>query len=89
MELVDELAVSHEAKTLIIVTHDVRAAVQVADRIHILGRDFDEEGNLVRSVHFIQEINLLDLGLAWQENIRELPQFNTLVNEIEDMFKNI
>jgi len=60
-----------------------------ADRIHILGRDFDEEGNLVRGAHFIEDINLLDLGLVWQENIRELPQFNTQVNEIEDLFKKI
>ena len=89
LEVVDELAVSHEAKTLIIITHDVRAAVRVADRIHILGRTVDEKEDLNRGAHFIREIDLVDRGIAWQEDVRQLPQFNETVNEIEDLFAKI
>ncbi|MCP4113569.1 MAG: ABC transporter ATP-binding protein [Desulfobacteraceae bacterium] len=89
IKFVNEVAHSHELNTIIIISHDIRSVVTIADRIHILGRDFDKTGNIVRGAHITEEIDLLELGIAWKDNIKELPEFNSLVNEIEDKFTRI
>ena len=43
-DLIGEIAATGEAKTFIIVTHDVAAALEVADTIWLLGRDRDPSG---------------------------------------------
>lgn len=87
--LVQELSGAHEFNTIMIITHDIRAAVQVSERIHVLGRDLDAQGNILRGAHFIRELDLLEMNIAWQDDIRALPRFNETVNEIEDLFSRI
>lgn len=89
VDLIHELAASDELHTSIIITHDIRAAVRVAERIHILGRQFDNQGHMVRAAHVIETVDLLEKNIAWQDNIKALPGFNDLVNTIEDMFDSI
>lgn len=89
LSFIEEIAHSHELNTIIIVSHDIRSVLSIADRIYILGRKFDETGNIVRGAHIIEEIDLLKIGLAWQPGIKKLPQFISLVNEIEDKYAGI
>ena len=89
VDLIKELAGAHELNTILVISHDIRAVMRIAEKIHILGREFDDQGNMVRGAHFVEHINLLEKHIAWENNIRELPQFNHLVNEIEDKFEKI
>lgn len=89
INVVTDIASSDELNTMMIITHDIRAAVIVADSIHILGREYDRSGAMVRSAHVVAEINLVERGLAWRPDIRKLPQFNETINEIEDIFEKI
>ncbi len=86
---INEVAHSHELNTILIISHDIRSVVTIADEIFILGRKLDQKGDLVRSAHIVETVNLLDLGLAWQDGIRQLPEFNSLVNQLEDKFSRI
>ncbi len=86
---INEVAHSHELNTILIISHDIRSVVTIADEIFILGREFNQKGELVRSAHIIEKVDLLDLDLAWQEGIRQLPEFSSLVNELEDKFSRI
>lgn len=89
VELIHELSATHEFQTVIFTTHDISAGVQVADFVHILGREFDQEGNIIRPGHFVEHHNLIDEGIAWKPNIRELGHFHKLVNKLEDKFEFI
>ncbi|MES0489666.1 MAG: ATP-binding cassette domain-containing protein [Leptospirales bacterium] len=89
IELIRELAASHEFQTILFTTHDISAGVQVADFVHILGREFNAAGEVVRPGHFLEHMNLIDQGIAWQSNIRELASFQRLINTLEDKFDNI
>jgi len=87
--LIRELAGSDELNTMVIITHDIRSAVRISEKIHLLGRKLDKEGNKIRGAHFVENIDLLEMGIAWKDNIKELPDFNSLVNKIEDKFEII
>jgi ABC-type nitrate/sulfonate/bicarbonate transport system ATPase subunit len=77
VELLLEVSLSDEFKTLIIVSHDIPTAVSVSDTIFILGADGGEQGSTIK-----KEIDLVERGLAWQENIRHCPGFMNTVEEI-------
>jgi NitT/TauT family transport system ATP-binding protein len=44
------------------VTHDVTAAVTIADTIWLMGRDRDTEGNIIPGARIMEMINLIDIG---------------------------
>lgn len=77
-----------ELNTILIVTHDISSACAVADDILILGRDKNEKGEYIGGSYIKKEYNLIDMGLAWQEDIRNLPQFANIVKEIRNEFLN-
>lgn len=60
LELVTEVADEHELNTVVVVTHDVRAALAVSDSVVLLGRKAKGAGAVVRDV-----VDLVDRGLAW------------------------
>ncbi len=62
-ELVTEVANEHELNTVLLVTHDVHAALAVSDTVLLLAREGDAKGARVRDVY-----DLVDLGLAWGED---------------------
>lgn len=77
-----------ELNTILIVTHDIPTACAVADDVIIMGRDKDVNGNYIPGTSIKKEYNLIEEGLAWQQNIRNLPQFSAMVNEIRNEFIN-
>ncbi len=60
-ELVVEVANDHELNTVVVVTHDVRAALSVSDTIVLLGSSARTGGARVEATY-----DLVELGIAWQ-----------------------
>jgi NitT/TauT family transport system ATP-binding protein len=88
-KLILEVSQTHEHNTIIVVTHDVSAAVAVADTIWLMGRDRDAAGNVVPGARIIETIDLIELGLAWQPDIRNRPGYIELVNRIKERFHTL
>ena len=88
-EFIREVAQHDELNTFIIVTHDISAALQVADLVWVLGRDRDTAGNIVPGARLQASYNLVERGIAWQDNITTLPEYMQLRQEIRDIFPRL
>ncbi len=82
--MIQHVASLHEENTIVIVTHDIEAAVQVCDQLIIVGRDPKDRtsGAFVRA-----DIDLKARGIAWRPNNEELSVFTETVREIKSLFK--
>ncbi|HEX8694351.1 MAG TPA: ABC transporter ATP-binding protein [Longimicrobium sp.] len=88
-ELLLQVSRRHEHTTLIIVTHDVSAAVAVADTIWLMGRERDPQGSVIPGARILEEIDLIEQDLAWHPDIRRRPGYADLVNRIKDRFPTL
>lgn len=88
--LVTEVAHMHEQNTIVVVTHDIRAALCVSDALLMLGRDRDEGGRLKGDGAKIQAVyDLVGRGLAWRQDVEELPEFGPLERELKARFRSL
>jgi ABC-type nitrate/sulfonate/bicarbonate transport system ATPase subunit len=78
VELLLQVSLSDELKTLIIVSHDIATAVAISDTVLVLGREAGLEGSTV-----VREIDLMERGLAWQKEVRQEKVFAETVREIK------
>jgi polar amino acid transport system ATP-binding protein/sulfate transport system ATP-binding protein/NitT/TauT family transport system ATP-binding protein len=78
-ELLLQVSLSDEWKTLIIVSHDIATAVAISDTVFILGNAKNEEGSTL-----VREIDLIERGLAWRSDLREDKIFLDTLAEIKD-----
>jgi len=81
-ELIQEMAGLHELNTIIVVTHDIPAAIEVADTLWLMGRDRDAGGQLVPGARIQGQYNLIERGLAWRKGITTTPEFMDVLREI-------
>jgi NitT/TauT family transport system ATP-binding protein len=88
-ELIGEVASSHTLNTIIVVTHDIVAALTVSDTIWLLGRDRDAEGRIVPGARIQATYNLIERGLAWKKDITSTPAFLDLLREIRERFRTL
>ena len=88
-ELITEVANLHELNTIVVVTHDISAAIEVADTILLLGRDRDAEGRIVPGARIQDSYNLVERGLAWRKGINTAPEFMSLLREIVARFPSL
>lgn len=88
-EFINNIASNDDLATIIIVTHDVSAALSVCDTIVLLGRDRDEAGEIIPGAKVQAIYNLIDAGLAWREGIENSPQFFTMLNEVRGKFATL
>jgi len=88
-ELINEIARMDELNTIIIVTHDVTAAASVADHIWLMGRDRDENGNIIPGARIQETFDLIERDLCWHPEIANSPAFLEFVREVKDRFKNL
>jgi NitT/TauT family transport system ATP-binding protein len=88
MTLIVEVANLDDLNTIVIVTHDIRAALAVSDTVFVLGRDTSAEGTpsgaRVRSTY-----DLVEMGLAWREDVQDTPEFVRVEREIRSAFKTL
>lgn len=78
VELLLQVSLSDELKTLIVVSHDIATAVAISDTVFILGRERGKEGSTI-----VREIDLMERGLAWQQDVRASAPFHETVKEIK------
>ncbi|MBK9452425.1 MAG: ATP-binding cassette domain-containing protein [Bacteroidetes bacterium] len=78
MRLIQQVSNIHTDQVVMVITHDIYVAVQIADRILFLEQRADGSG-----AHIAQEFNLMDLGIAWRPNNQLLPEYAQVVNEIQ------
>ena len=88
-ELITEVASLHELNTIIVVTHDVAAAIEVSDTIWLMGRDRDERGQIIPGARIQGTYNLIERGLAWRKGINTTPEFMELLREILARFPDL
>jgi ABC-type nitrate/sulfonate/bicarbonate transport system ATPase subunit len=79
VELLLQVSLSDELKTLIIVSHDIAAAVAISDTVFILGKKPGHEGSTL-----VREIDLIERGLAWRKDVREDKAFRETIKEIKE-----
>jgi len=88
-ELLNEVACMHELNTVIVVTHDIAAALEVADTIWLMGRDRDKEGKVIPGARIQESYNLIERGLAWRHGIATTPEFMLIMREIRARFPSL
>lgn len=77
-QLITEVASADTLNTIVIVTHDIRAAMQVCDQLWLLG---GRDGAQLQAKY-----DLAQRGLAWRAGIASLPEFLALEAEIREHF---
>jgi polar amino acid transport system ATP-binding protein/sulfate transport system ATP-binding protein len=87
--LLIEVSRRHEENTIILVTHDVSAAVAVCDTIWLMGRDREPNGTIIPGARIVETIDLIERDLAWHPDIRTRPGFHQLVDEIKARFHTL
>jgi polar amino acid transport system ATP-binding protein/sulfate transport system ATP-binding protein len=87
--LIVEVAHMDELNTVIIVTHDIRAAMLVSDTLLMLGRDRTPDGKPVPGAHVQHSYNMVERGMAWRSDLELDPKFPPLEREIKDRFRTL
>src|SRR5262249_38875615 len=88
-DFIREMALSDELKTFILVTHDIGAALQVADTVWLLGRDRGKSGEIIPGARIQASYSLVERGLAWRQGITRDPEFLSLQEEIREAFARL
>ena len=89
LHFIAEMAANDELATFILVTHDITAALQIADTLWVMGRDRDENGQPIPGARIQAEFNLIERGLAWRENVASLPEFGVVRQEVRELFARL
>lgn len=90
MDLILKVSMLHEQNTIILTTHDVEAAVSIADTIWVLGFAKDPKTDAwIMGATVLKQMDLIELGLAWDPNVRHHPNFRRTCEELYDMFEKI
>ena len=78
-DLLLQVSISDEFKTLIIVSHDIATSVAISDTVLIMGNENGKPGATIK-----KEIDLIERNLAWKEDIKQEKAFIETVEEIKD-----
>lgn len=88
-KLVSEVAAMNEVTTIIVVTHDIGSAIQVADTLWLMGRDRDAEGNVIPGAYIKDTVDLMARGLAWRPDLADSPEFAACAREVRAKFQTL
>ncbi|MDO8598547.1 MAG: ATP-binding cassette domain-containing protein, partial [bacterium] len=87
--LISKIANLDDLNTIVVVTHSIAAAVEVADTVWLLGYDKDALGNPIPGARIQRTYDLIERGLAWREDITKDPLFFEVVREITADFHQV
>jgi ABC-type nitrate/sulfonate/bicarbonate transport system ATPase subunit len=87
--LMAEVTDMDELNTIIVITHDLRSAIKVADTLWLLGRDRDAQGNIIPGAYIKQTYDLVERNLAWNKNISKTPEFLNFSIEVKEQFRTL
>jgi polar amino acid transport system ATP-binding protein/sulfate transport system ATP-binding protein len=88
-QFVTEVGNADELNTIVVVTHDITAALTVADTIWLLGRDRDAQGSIVPGARVQASYDLIERGLAYRTGISTTPEFLSLLGEIRARYSTL
>lgn len=88
-QMVNEVANMHDWNTIFVVTHNIEAALEVADTVLLLGRDRDSSGQPVVGARVQEQYDLIARGLAWRHGIDQEPEFSETLREIRARFRTL
>jgi ABC-type nitrate/sulfonate/bicarbonate transport system ATPase subunit len=83
VDLLRQVSLSDELKTLIIVSHDISTAVSISDTVFILGC---QQG--VAGATILKEIDLIERDLAWRTDLKNDRAFLETIDEIKDCLES-
>jgi ABC-type nitrate/sulfonate/bicarbonate transport system ATPase subunit len=66
-QLILKVANMNDLNTVIVVTHDISAAVSIADHIWALGREHDSDGNPIPGASIVKTYDLIEANLCWEQ----------------------
>lgn len=89
MNLILKVSQVHEQNTLILTTHDIEAAVSIADTIWMIGYERDAKGSRIPGATIVKQVDLIERGLAWEPNVRHHHAFRKTCDELHDMFDTL
>jgi polar amino acid transport system ATP-binding protein/sulfate transport system ATP-binding protein len=89
VDLISRVAHVHEHTTIVVITHDIRAAILVADTLLLLGRDRDPGGRIVPGAHIQHEVDLVAEGLAWRKDVELDPKFVEMERDVKARFARL
>ncbi len=85
-EMIVEISNMDEHNTIIIVSHDIVSTAAISDHLWLMGREKDKANNPISGAKIKHTFDLLERELAWNPDIRKMPEFTKLINEIRDLF---
>ena len=88
MSLLVDVANMDELNTIIVVTHDIRAALTVSDTLYMLGRD-DPKASPPGGAKIQKTYDLVTEGLAYRSDLEQDPKFLKLEQEIRAFFATL
>lgn len=83
--LLSEVSRTDETLTIVIVTHDISAALSVADTLWLLGRPRAAVGPS-SGARIVHTVDLIERGLAWHPDVTRAPAFEATKRELEQRF---
>jgi len=83
--LLAEISLHNEELTTVIVTHDINAALSIADTLWLLGRP-RAPGGKTEGARIVHTIDLMERGLAWHPDVMHAPEFESTKREVEQRF---
>jgi len=86
--LLTEVARSAEEFTVVIVTHDIPAALSVADTLWLLGRKPANDGK-PSGATIVHTIDLMERGIAWSSDVTCTAAFESTKREVERRFAEL
>lgn len=83
------ISTEHELNTIIVITHDIAAAMMIADTIWIIGRDRNDKNEIIPGAHIKHTIDLIERGIAWTDAPSKQSSYHATVEEIKDLFATL
>ena len=83
--LLSEVSSKDEELTTVIVTHDISAALSVADTLWLLGRARSTDGKS-DGARIVHTVDLMERGLAWHPDVLHALEFERTKREVEQRF---
>ena len=80
VELFQQVSISDEQLTMVIVSHDIENAVLISDTAFVLGLEGNKPGSVIK-----KEIDLIERGLAWDAHCNTKPAFEETMKEIKSL----
>jgi NitT/TauT family transport system ATP-binding protein len=89
--LISDLTSRDELLTIIVVTHDIGAALEVSDTLWLMGHQPNPEkpGDFLVGARIINELNLIDEGLAWDPDIRQNSRYLEIEAFVANRFREL